>query len=102
MKVGVHRDYHLTLGGTETTEEGGTFTVVAAKLYAMDAGVLASQVFDDSPTAVGTAIVDENNFVGEMILCHDALDPSVKFGQAFILIVERNDNGDLYSVFHII
>ena len=68
----------------------------------MDAGVLASQVFDDSPTAVGTAIVDENNFVSEMILCHDALDPCVKFGQAFILIVERNDNGDLYSVFHII
>ena len=98
LEVGVHGDDHFALCGAETAEEGGTLPVVAAELDAVHRGVLGAEVFDESPRAVGRPIVHKNEFMAEVVVGHDAFDPSVKFGDAFVFVEEGDDDGDVNAV----
>ena len=54
-------------------------------------GIFFREPFDDLPGFVGGAVVDVDDFMGEAVFLHDAVDPSLEFGEGFGL-VEQGDH----------
>ena len=68
LEVGVHRDDDAALRLLETAVEGRALAVVAAKLDALDAGVLLAERLHHLPGLVGGTVVDNNYFVFRIVL----------------------------------
>ena len=100
LQVGIHGDDHAALAGLKATVQGGRLAVVATELDAMNGRVGLREFLNDLPRAVGAAIVDKDDFVGKVVGLHHANNPSVKFGQAFFLIIEGYNNGNINNLFH--
>ena len=92
LKVGVHSDDHVAFGGGESGVERGRLSVVSTERDAAEVGILLAESGDDGPGAVGAAVVDEDHFIGEVVVIHDALDPCGELGKRLGFVVERYDN----------
>ena len=81
LQIGVHGDDDITGGLFKPDEEGGGLAVIPAELDSFyRVGVLLFQRLDYLPGGVGTAVVDEQDFVREVVFFHHPGDPLGKFG----------------------
>lgn len=100
LKIGVHRDDNPALRKLEAMVKSRGLAVVRGEPDAPDTVRLPVQVLDALPRSVLAAIVYENDFVGEPFPLHHLYDPGVKLRQRLLLVVKRNDNGDVYVLLH--
>ena len=88
LKVCVHCDNHLAAAHAETGVERRTFAVVAAERRAAHmCRIFGGKILNNFPRTVGRAVVDKYHLIGEFVFLHHALNPGVKLGQRFFLII---------------
>ena len=58
----------------------------------MDVGIVSHKPLDDLPRLIGASVVYEYDLIAETVVVHHAFNPGPEFGQAFGLVVERNDH----------
>jgi hypothetical protein len=78
----------------EACGQRGRLAEVAAKANAVDPGVLAGEIRDHLPGTIRAAIVHEVDFHLQLGLTGRLGNLVQEQGQAFLLVVHRNDDGD--------
>ena len=95
MQVGIHRHYELALRPLESDHECGTFPVVAAKSNDFDTVVPEMQISENAERIIGAPVIHENDFVAAADSDERVLQLVGEFFERLLLIVERNDDGNL-------
>src|SRR5258708_22881684 len=95
LQIAIHGDDELALSVGKTGRQRGCLPEVAPQTHhhhpAVDGHDLAQQFVG----AVDAAVIHKDQFEGISGGLHNGLEPVVQRGYAFLLIVERNDNGIL-------
>ncbi len=98
LQVGVEGHDDVALGGLEAGGEGSRLAEVAAKPDSVDPTVLARQLSDDVPGAVGAAVVHEDDFQVESCRGGDGFDLGMELRQAVALVADGDDDRDHAAV----
>ena len=99
LQVGIHRDDDGAGSALKSCLQTGRLPVVASKANRPDMRILRMQPLDDLPGAIGTSIVDKDDLIRDPHLRDDTGDPLVQLGEGLLLIVERDDDRQVYGVF---
>ena len=98
LQVGIHRDDDGACSALKSRLQTGRLPVVASKANRPDMRIRRMQPLDDLPGAIGTSIVDKDDLIRDPHLGDDTGDPLVQLGEGLLLIVERDDDRQVYGV----
>ena len=95
LQVGVEGDHDAAAGEAEAGVEGRRLPRVAPLADHPRGRVLAGQLQQDAGAAVRAAVVHVDHLVGAAELAHGAVDLGRQEGEALLLVVDRDDDGNL-------
>ena len=84
----------------KTAEKRGALAVIPAERDSLYAGVFARKVTNALPRAILAAIIYQNQFITKAFAAHRRIDSANQFGQRFVFVEQRNDDADVFLVFH--
>ena len=94
LQVGVECDHDLPARRFKTGEDGHVLAIVTVEQDdARDVGALAELFRQDGHRIVAAAIVDEDDLVACLQGVEGWIQAGEQGGQAILLVVDRNDNG---------
>ncbi len=100
LQVSVQGAHHPSFRLFETAEKRGALAVIPAERDSLYAGVFARKVTNALPRAILAAIIYQNQFITKAFAAHRRIDSANQFGQRFVFVEQRNDDADVFLVFH--
>ena len=100
LQVSVQGAHHPSFRLFETAEKRCALAVIPAERDSLYAGVFARKVTNALPRAILAAIIYQNQFITKAFAAHRRIDSANQFGQRFVFVEQRNDDADVFLVFH--
>src|SRR5207248_8651792 len=95
LQSAIHGDNVFAVGIIKSGRKRRGLPKIAPQTNYRDPAVDTCNLSEQVNSIVGGAIIDKNNFETLSANFHDGLQPIVKVGDVFLLIVQGDDNGVL-------
>ena len=98
LQIPIHRCDNVSARQLNSCRHRGRLPVVRAKRNHAQPRVMPRDFRCDLKRSVRATVIDEENLVFEAGIVHRSMNPFMQKINAILLIVERNDNGNIYGV----